>query len=771
MNAGAFGENFPYSNFHDLNMDWIIKIAKDFLDQYTHIQEIIETGEENLDTTISEGLQNLADKGQELTEALDTWYNEHSSDISEQLADALQNMTAQMNSNISNINAEAQRIAEQTIASIPADYTALATEVQKIALFAYSALTAYNHATPDTITNGIYVRNQDGAERTNANYKASGFIDISGYTSVNLINCYGCFYDDTQTFISSPGVPPEYPSDNTYVIPNNAKYIRISTDLPQTPALYTILDNSITTVLDMHNSRFADNIIPLSALQDNGSLENLTSIITTKNILDSYTSTVGTFLRTQDGAIRTGYAEFKAFTEYIDITDSILIKIANAYMCYYDSNYQFISAVNQADDEYPENVYTPPVNAKYIRVGSKVAMTPLINIKKVVNLAPQTIMIDGIFLRPQDGATRNLEGYRASDFIDISHIGQITFDTCYGVIYTADKTYIRRIGVIDASIVTQNIPDNAYYIRFGHQNNLGNWIAYDPTTEQWNTEFNPTNMDFRNDSIPASAVKGLDHQIIPTNISTFGVDSGCDYDSIAEAVSSSDGTNTILVTQGNYEQYFQIADDRHGMKRTTKTIVGLERHQCIFTRYGSAYADDVMHTGRESYIKGLTFYARINPGDTSCGYAIHADNDWSAEGFPIVFEDCIFISEGRASVGIGTRHNSNFIFRNCIFITEYDGNGAVFFHNSPSETGDNQRLTFINCEFYSTTGCAVYVQMVGSDTNIMELTMTNCLIHSDNLNESALIEVDKHLYTGDGSNIHITNKTYGNNVNIADYIR
>ena len=42
MNSGAFGENFPYTNFHELNMDWIIKIAKDFLDQYTHIQQIID---------------------------------------------------------------------------------------------------------------------------------------------------------------------------------------------------------------------------------------------------------------------------------------------------------------------------------------------------------------------------------------------------------------------------------------------------------------------------------------------------------------------------------------------------------------------------------------------------------------------------------------------------------------------------------------------------------------------------------------------------------
>ena len=26
-NIGAFGENFPYANQHDMNMDWIIKIA------------------------------------------------------------------------------------------------------------------------------------------------------------------------------------------------------------------------------------------------------------------------------------------------------------------------------------------------------------------------------------------------------------------------------------------------------------------------------------------------------------------------------------------------------------------------------------------------------------------------------------------------------------------------------------------------------------------------------------------------------------------------
>ena len=36
MNAGAFGENFPYTNFHDLNLDWIIKQIKDQKDFFEH---------------------------------------------------------------------------------------------------------------------------------------------------------------------------------------------------------------------------------------------------------------------------------------------------------------------------------------------------------------------------------------------------------------------------------------------------------------------------------------------------------------------------------------------------------------------------------------------------------------------------------------------------------------------------------------------------------------------------------------------------------------
>ncbi len=121
MNSGAFGENFPYSNFHDLNMDWIIKIAKDFLDQYTNIQSTIDTGLENINNTATH-----------LQELLQEWYDTHSSDIANQLADALEDISTELTNAITQFNLSAEQKAEQTLESIPSDYTALYNQVLEL---------------------------------------------------------------------------------------------------------------------------------------------------------------------------------------------------------------------------------------------------------------------------------------------------------------------------------------------------------------------------------------------------------------------------------------------------------------------------------------------------------------------------------------------------------------------------------------------------------------------------------------------------------------
>lgn len=132
MNNGAFGENFPYSNFHDLNMDWIIKIAKDFLDQYTHIQEVIANGEESLTNLTTEGLEQLQEKADALETLLQQWYDTHSEDIADQLASALDDLNAQLTLNLNSFIQQANQKTQDSIASIPSDYSTLAQDVENL---------------------------------------------------------------------------------------------------------------------------------------------------------------------------------------------------------------------------------------------------------------------------------------------------------------------------------------------------------------------------------------------------------------------------------------------------------------------------------------------------------------------------------------------------------------------------------------------------------------------------------------------------------------
>ena len=116
-------EQFPYTDMHQLNLDWIIKIAKDFLDQYTSLQQMISDGEQSLTDLTQDGLNDLQEKADTLQGLLDAWYTEHSNDIANQLTDALQDIADTLSSSITAFNTAAAQKAAETIATIPADYS------------------------------------------------------------------------------------------------------------------------------------------------------------------------------------------------------------------------------------------------------------------------------------------------------------------------------------------------------------------------------------------------------------------------------------------------------------------------------------------------------------------------------------------------------------------------------------------------------------------------------------------------------------------------
>lgn len=121
MNNGAFGENFPYSNFHDLNMDWVLQVVKDFLDKYSTLIETIDTGKEEITTLYNE-----------LETRLNEWYETHSEDIAQELVHALENLNTAVTNKFADFNDDVNTRVEQAIASIPQDYSQLSEKVNTI---------------------------------------------------------------------------------------------------------------------------------------------------------------------------------------------------------------------------------------------------------------------------------------------------------------------------------------------------------------------------------------------------------------------------------------------------------------------------------------------------------------------------------------------------------------------------------------------------------------------------------------------------------------
>lgn len=258
MNTGAFGEGFPYTNFHDLNMDWIIKIAKDFLDQYTNIQQIIADGEQSildktdsglsqLQETIDSGLTQLQDKADEIETLLNQWYTTHSNDIANQLADALSSINTTLLTAIATFTTQANQRGQEVIDSIPDDYTTLAQTVDDWdILFQKMGLKE-----PIPLASGKYISTNSPIDitnlLTNANFScvavsciAGDQFIISGQSALNNVRLW-TFIRSDGTIITQAGYNNETNHANNTIIvaPQGSAYMVFNSDSANPTYHYT----------------------------------------------------------------------------------------------------------------------------------------------------------------------------------------------------------------------------------------------------------------------------------------------------------------------------------------------------------------------------------------------------------------------------------------------------------------------------------------------------------------------------------------------------
>ena len=234
MNTGAFGENFPYTNFHNLNMDWIVKIAKDFLDQYTNIQNTIDTGLENLNSTSAELLQGLNARYEEIDGLLNQWYNTHSEDIATQLATALSTLSTQVQTAITTINSETNTQLQRLLDTIPADVSEIIADLNSLK----STVENLGNDATLTVINNNYIANGGGFTTMNG-YRVSiarckpndVFIIKVCYQYVSTYRAY-MFLNSSFEIIERSDVENGSHTDLVAVAPNNASYIVVNNSEP-----------------------------------------------------------------------------------------------------------------------------------------------------------------------------------------------------------------------------------------------------------------------------------------------------------------------------------------------------------------------------------------------------------------------------------------------------------------------------------------------------------------------------------------------------------
>lgn len=222
------GNGFPYTNMHDLNMDWIIAVVKDFLNKYTHVQELLQE-------STAEGIAELEAKKNQLEALLNQWYNTHSQDIANELSDALQDI---------------QEYTAGVIASIPADYSDLGYKVQDFINY-----DAFNSIYTES---GTY-RDDDGNTKNanNARRRNRSPIPVADIAYLTIPSGYEIYIYCLDGFYTKFSVVNWTNTElNTINLPNNTKYINFAVrkiaspddDISNTPISLGIIKRDTSVV-------------------------------------------------------------------------------------------------------------------------------------------------------------------------------------------------------------------------------------------------------------------------------------------------------------------------------------------------------------------------------------------------------------------------------------------------------------------------------------------------------------------------------------------
>lgn len=129
-------QEYPYTNFHDLNMDWILKTLKSIDADITTLNEW-KAAREIRDQWLDDSIEDLNTKYEALVALYNTFVDEVNARfdaLSEQITDQVNTLEASVNARVTALEAQINRQLADLAAELRAEVTAFKNEVNALLL-------------------------------------------------------------------------------------------------------------------------------------------------------------------------------------------------------------------------------------------------------------------------------------------------------------------------------------------------------------------------------------------------------------------------------------------------------------------------------------------------------------------------------------------------------------------------------------------------------------------------------------------------------------
>jgi len=226
----------------------------------------------------------------------------------------------------------------------------------------------YDLSSDVTWTDGYYINSDTGDRVSSANYSYFDFFDISGYSAIRIsmmtvasnVDIGFAWYDSSQTYISGQACYNTGTAgyeEHTYMVPSNAKYLRVTTRKSDKANFSFIGRKNIATRLLSAETR-------ISVLEANDKTINVSW-----SGDGAINSSTGAIISVSDRK----YSEYIDISnyEYLYISNIIMTSISQVGLAFYDSNKTYISGEPCTfgfENGVDIRKYAVPSAAQYVRV-------------------------------------------------------------------------------------------------------------------------------------------------------------------------------------------------------------------------------------------------------------------------------------------------------------------------------------------------------------------------------------------------------------------